>query len=66
MMLGPVLGSVLYTFLAFEWTFYVFAFILTIIFVITLVMLPSELDKYCEDGCKGMLDPLSKRPQHLL
>jgi MFS family permease len=48
MMLGPVLGSVLYTFLAFEWTFYVFAFILSIIFVITLVMIPSELDRKSE------------------
>ena len=50
MMMGPVLGSTLYTFLDYEWTFYVFAFILSIIFVITLAMLPSDLDKKSYKG----------------
>jgi hypothetical protein len=59
MMLGPVLGQLIYVQLQFERTFYCFAGILSVFFLLAIVVLPSTLN-HC--ACAGNIDQLRRGP----
>jgi hypothetical protein len=55
------MGSLLYNWLHFGGTFYFFGILLSLIFLCTILMIPSSLNKEVETT----LDVLAKRSQHL-
>ncbi len=49
LLLGPVIGTSIYQFAGYEWTFYSLAGILILSLIIAIFMLPNRINKYSND-----------------
>lgn len=52
LMLGPVLGQLIYSAVKYAWTFYIFAGILSVALIIVIIIIPSHLNNVPFDQSK--------------
>lgn len=46
LLLGPVIGTTIYNFAKYQWTFYILAMILTCSLISAIFLLPTRINKY--------------------